>query len=441
MRYFSAVLITLLFALGAPAEVRSVLERVPTPDGQADVWCKAVEIVVPSSSGDELALMHAYAYSLDGAGDRPIMFLWNGGPGVASALLHTSFAGPLVAPIGDEEPADLRHNPLTLIDLADLVYVDPVGTGLSRVFDDDGNAAFWGVREDAEAAAEFVARYLDERGLSSRPVYLCGESYGAIRVAAMLDPLSERGIEAEGLVLISPALESRALNPRTDSTARTDRADRLPTHAAISLAKGTRRADDARRFIDEACLFAHGPYLAVMRSSRRLPEPVLDQLRSLRDRFTADRDTSGRDRYDARYPLESGVMNGLEISEVGEATRTLLARVFRVETDGRYLILNREANTRWRAPGGRRGLARSDIRATRMIAEAGDDGDGPRVLIAGGWYDLVTPFAIARRLASEGAFGECDVTVADYPAGHVIYADPDAHRALTEDLREWWKDN
>ncbi len=437
MRVLIALVLSLATSLSAHAA--SLLANVPTASGPRDVVCEAIEIVLADDDGEPSAVMHAYSYSVDDGNDRPVTFLWNGGPGASSALLHTSFAGPVTAPLERDHADKLAHNPLTLIDLTDLVFVDPVGTGLSRAIPERDAAGFWGVTEDAEAAAQFVALFLAERGPPVRPVYLCGESYGAVRVAAMLEPLRTSGIRPEGLILISPALESRTLSPRPKTApARTARADTLPTLAAIALANGARHADDPRSFIEDACDFAHGPYLEALRSSGRPSAETIERLAALRDRFTDRPDTDDMDQHDARFPQSNDAMNGIEIDGLGQALSHLLRRAHAIETDGRYTLLNREANRRWKSPSGRRGLSRSDIRATRMIADAGDAGFSPRVFIAGGWYDLVTPFAISRRLEREGAFGGADVTVTDYPAGHVIYADPEAHDDLARDLREWW---
>jgi len=437
MRLLFALVVALATTYSAPAA--SLLEAVPTESGPRDVVCEAVEIVLPDQNGEPDAVMHAYSYSVDDDTDRPVTFLWNGGPGASAALLHTSFAGPVTAPVESDRARTLAYNPHTLIDLTDLVFVDPVGTGLSRAIPEGDASDFWGVTEDAKAAALFVSAYLRQREASSRPVYLCGESYGAVRVAAMLAPLDDAGIHPEGLILISPALESRTLRPKARSaSARTARADTLPTYAAISLATGARTSDDARAFIEDACEFAHGPYLEALRAPERPTGEALELLTTLRDRFTDRPDTDDRDQHDARFPQSGDAMNGIEVDELGAALSHLLRRAHTIETNGRYVLLNRQANMRWRSPSGRRGLSRSDIRATRMIADAAEAGRATRVFIAGGWYDLVTPFAISRRLAREGAFGDADITVTDYPAGHVIYADHDAHDDLAHDLREWW---
>ncbi len=440
MRTISALLVAVLLSLGAEAKVlkgHRTLEDVPTLTGRVDVVCEAAEVIVRDLDDRAVALMHGYAYLVKDGTDRPVTFFWNGGPGASTAILHTGFASPMRAPIGDED-AEPAANPLTLIDKTDLVYVDPVGTGFSQAVGTAEAEDFWGIYEDAYSAAEFVEGFLSARGMLDRPVYLCGESYGAVRVAAMLEHLIERGIDVEGLILISPALESGIIRPRagTDYVYEA-RADRLPTYAALALDRGVRKTDDERAFIEDALEFAHGPYLDALDELDELPESEIERLRSIRKQFTDRPDVKKRDQHDARRPKRQGEIAGIEIDEFGDSYKALLHEVFGIRTGGKYKLMNRRANRSWRAEDGESGLYRSNIRTPRMIARACDEGLCPRVFIAGGWYDLVTPFATNRRLAAEGEFGDCEIEVRDYAAGHVIFADEDAHEELAEDVRAW----
>jgi len=438
MRVALELCLPFLIALAPSTEDARLLPDVPTRAGAIDVRCEAVELPLRDGRGRSVARMHAYAYSVPGGAERPITFLWNGGPGAAAAFLHTGFAGPVVVPSGTERP---ELNARTLVDLTDLVYVDPVGTGHSRAAGGVEARAFWGVEEDAEAAAAFVEAFLERAGARGRPLLLCGESYGAVRVGAMLEPLARRGIAVDGLILVSPALESRLLSGgRGREVARLARADRLPTLAALMEERGLREAHDPRRFVEEACEFAHEVYLDALELAEELSEEELGRLLRARDAYTAGRelrDARGRDQHDARLPATAGEIGGVELDELGDSVRGLLRVVFGVEKGGEYRLMNMTANRRWRAPGGRARFFEADLRVPGMIAAAHERGAGPRVFVAGGWYDLVTPFATAHRLLAEGAFGAAPVEVRDYPAGHVVYADDEAHAALAADLRAW----
>ncbi|MEL6396964.1 MAG: hypothetical protein AAFQ71_13320 [Planctomycetota bacterium] len=411
--------------------------------GPLDVVCEAAVVPIRDPGGEIVAEMHAYAYLADAEEDRPIAFFWNGGPGASAGLLHFGFAGPVRVEAIDGEPA-FTPNELTLIDVMDLVYVDPIGTGLSGAVGDAEDAWFWGVETDAKAAAAFVEEFLEKRGMLDRPVVLCGESYGGIRIAAMLGPLGDRGIEPERLIMISPALDSRLLRPPSGSIhARRARADTMPSMAALAFERGLVDAGDVASFIDEAVEFAHGEYIDALEQGEDLPRSEIERLRPIRDGFTGgmDRDDTGRrDQHDARFRRSEAVMGGVPIDELAGSLRLLLSDVFEVETGGRYRLMNPSANAAWRAIGGRDRVFNSVVRTPAMVAGSCRGGGCPEVFIAGGWYDLVTPFSTNERLAAEGAFGDAGVTVRDYRAGHVIYADDEAHGALIADLRVWLSD-
>lgn len=410
---------------------------VETPHGAKQIRCEAITITLKDDEDNATARIHAYGYLGDDDG-RAITFFWNGGPGWATALLHMGFGAPRIADLGGGE--GIADNPLTLVDRTDLIYVDPVGTGLSRAIAPSEAGDFFGVYEDAKAAAQFVARVIAARGWHDRPIYLCGESYGGIRVAAMLKPLRKLGIVPAGLIMISPALECRCLMPRRGTSDRQVAwADAVPTLAALAVSSGRRAVGDRRADLDAACELANGALVVAMRGDADLDEPQHDELREAVEFFTDGkemRDVRGRDRYDARLRHSSSRSGGVRLAFLNKATKQTLKDLFGVETGGKYMPrVNRTGG--WRGDQGK-SLFRSDIRATNMIATACKDAGGPRVFIAGGWYDLVVQFGVARRLAKEGAFGQCDLEVRDYPAGHMIYVDQEAHEQLVADLRTWF---
>ena len=124
--------------------------------------------------------------------NRPLTFVFNGGPGSPSIWLHMGALGPFRAPVADDglklprPPYSVEPNPFSLLDQTDLVFIDPVGTGFSRATpEEEGNKpegrAFWGVMEDVDAVAEFIRMYLTRADRWASPFYLAGESYGGMR--------------------------------------------------------------------------------------------------------------------------------------------------------------------------------------------------------------------------------------------------------------------
>ena len=381
--------------------------------------------------------MCGFAY-LGDAPWRPVTFFWNGGPGFCSSMLHTGFAAPHVADLGGD--GALSVNPLTLVDRTDLVYVDPVGTGFSRAIAPTEDDAFFGIHEDARAAAQFVAATVAANGWHERPIVLCGESYGGIRVAAMLLPLRELGIVPDGLILISPALDWRSIRPLADDDVAVAVVDAVPSLAALQLWSGERDSVAWRATIDAACRFALGPLLDAVRSGEDPEDPDDRSLAAELQRSTGGRSLRklrSLDQHDARQRRKATRIGGVSLPACDAAIAAVLATHFGIEQLDDYRRNIPRLGSNWRGENGQP-FGVSDVKATAMLAAACRDGHRPRVFVAGGWFDTVVPFGVALRLAKDGAFGDCELELRDYAAGHMIYVDGEAHAELVADLRSWF---
>ena len=155
------------------------------------------------------------AYFRTNGGDpstRPIIFAYNGGPGSASFWLHMGIMGPrrVVTPnVGQQAPPPypLEDNEYTLLDKADIVMIDPVGTGFSRPAGEATGTDFWGLDEDARSLTQFIRRFLSEYERWNSPRYLLGESYGTTRSAVLARHLQGANIDLNGIVLVSAVLD------------------------------------------------------------------------------------------------------------------------------------------------------------------------------------------------------------------------------------------
>ena len=153
------------------------------------------------------------AYIANGATpNRPLTFVFNGGPGAASAFLHLGLVGPRILDLGpdshDAARAELRDNPDTWLSFTDLVLIDPIGTGWSRTVKPDDAKNFWNVRSDADSIAKSIALYVAKNNRANSPKYLFGESYGGFRAAKVARALQrDQGITTSGIVMMSPLLE------------------------------------------------------------------------------------------------------------------------------------------------------------------------------------------------------------------------------------------
>jgi carboxypeptidase C (cathepsin A) len=178
----------------------------------------AGRLPIKDAEGRTEALMFFVAYTLDGAdpGTRPLTFSYNGGPGAASIWLHMGALGPkkiVMQPEGwlPQAPYRFADNPYTPLDKTDVVMMDAIGTGYSRPADAAAARKYWNPTGDIQAAAEFVRIYLSRYERWSSPLYILGESYGTTRAAGVSGYLSSRGINFNGIVLLSTVLNFQSL--------------------------------------------------------------------------------------------------------------------------------------------------------------------------------------------------------------------------------------
>jgi carboxypeptidase C (cathepsin A) len=218
LRIIFAVSAVLLVLTGPSSRAGTTKDLTVTlADRTLQVAATAEFLPITNGKGDTTAEIFVTSYVAKDApaAQRPVTFLFNGGPGAASAFLHLGAVGPRVLVTNADgtlppPPVRLEDNPASWIAFTDLVFVDPVGTGYSRATgkDEDADKSFWGVRADVRTLSEVVRLWLTRNGRWSTPKYLAGESYGGFRIAMMARNLQrDAGVEINGLIMVSPALE------------------------------------------------------------------------------------------------------------------------------------------------------------------------------------------------------------------------------------------
>ena len=140
---------------------------------------------------------------------RPLAISFNGGPGSASLWMHIAYTGPRLLRIDDEgypvQPYGIEENPHSILDVADIVYVDPVNTGFSRILNDADRGQFFGVNEDVTYLARWLDTFVTRQGRWTSPKYLIGESYGTVRVSGLAEQLQgSHWMFLNGVILVSP---------------------------------------------------------------------------------------------------------------------------------------------------------------------------------------------------------------------------------------------
>jgi len=205
---------------------------------------------------------------------RPVTFAFNGGPGSSSIWLHLGLLGPRRVLMGDAgellpPPYGLADNEQTLLRHCDLVFIDPVSTGFSRAVKGEKSKDFHGFGGDIESVGEVIRLWTTRNGRWMSPKYLCGESYGTTRAAALARHLQERyGMYLNGLMLVSCFLNSGsvAFTPGNDEPY----VNYLPTYAAIASYHGKLGDRPLREVLDEAQEYARGEYRRVLAAGARL---------------------------------------------------------------------------------------------------------------------------------------------------------------------------
>ena len=217
------------------------------------------------------------------ASARPITFAFNGGPGSSSLWLHMGVLGPKRVLVSDPTPTPAApyrtaDNEFSLLDVSDLVMIDPVGTGLSHAVCDHRDEEFWGVDPDIDSVSRFIAQYVSDNNRWTSPKYLLGESYGTTRAAAIVNYLrARRSLTFNGLILVSVATDIEAIFAELPGNDR-PYAVYLPGYAAVAwyhhMAAG--QPASLEPFLAEVRQYASGPYTAALLKGDALPDEELD---------------------------------------------------------------------------------------------------------------------------------------------------------------------
>ncbi|MDQ2954945.1 MAG: carboxypeptidase, partial [Pseudomonadota bacterium] len=401
---------------------------------------------------------------------RPVTFAFNGGPGAASAFLHLGLVGPKILEFGPENRDGanirLRDNPETWLAFTDLVMIDPVGTGWSRSAKPDEGSNFWGVRSDAQSLAKVISLYVAHNARSASPKYLLGESYGAFRAVKVARALQQdQGIVAAGIVMVSPLLEA----PLQFGSSRfaLGAALQFPSLAAAELERRkalTKEAMDAvERFaMTEYLTTLAGPapegeaarvFYARVAQMTGIPLEVVTKSRGfLRDNYVKQSRGAEGDvvsPYDASFAApdpfpESDHSRGADpvldgfARVLGGAFADYARNQLGFKTEMTYVLLNPDGNGRWDWQG--KGENRSSASVTGDMRELLSLNPSFRILIAHGYSDMVTPFAVSRYVVNHlPPIGAPDrVQLKLYRGGHMLYFVAESRAALSADAKAFY---
>lgn len=406
--------------------------------------------------------------------NRPVTFLFNGGPGSGTVWLMMGAFGPKrVAIPGDAHddgapPYPIVDNPDALLDVTDIVFIDPPGTGFSHLIGKADPKDYYGVTQDAKLVAEVIRRWLNDNGRWNSPKYLGGESYGTTRSAAVANQLMNgtyNDVALNGIILISTVLDfaAGADTPGNELSPITN----LPSMAATAQFHGKAGAGlSVEQFVEEARQWAIGPYAAALLKGQKLLGEERAAIRRDLARFTglsetylesADLRVSPsrfykellRDRgltvgrLDSRYtgkdydsageePDNDPSFYGIDASYTA-AINSWSRDTLGFKTDREYQSISGIGGQwDWRI-GGRDTNAYMNV--APYIGQAMRENSGLRVFVGQGYYDFATPFFAAEYALSRTGIPQDRIEYKYYGAGHMMYIrDEDRHK-LSQDIR------
>lgn len=439
------------------------------------------EFLVAGAGSAPGASIFATSYIRTGKGagpDRPVVFAFNGGPGSSSMWLHMGFLGPRRVDMDDPAaprtaaPFRTAANSDSPLDVADIVLIDPPGTGWSALLPGAKGEQFYGVQQDALATVQVIQEWLRRHGRMNSPKYLVSESYGTVRAAVVAKLIGGgptqtgemNGISLNGVILLGQAMDISRLGDEDDRAI----AALLPTLAATAchFGKGPAgctpegQAEAARRFTRETYLKALYAGAALPVDERKTIVEALARLTGLAPatviaadlRITAanfSRALLGDEAkrlgaYDARFVLPTRGGGSDPVADdpaMGQYVPGFVAALdgyarerLGVRIDAAYQpIAFRAVNGRWDygyGPGvpGTRNFATD-------LAAAMTRNPQMRLLVGSGFYDLVTPLGQAEYTVTHAGIPLERTSFRYYESGHMPYLGAEPRAALARDVR------
>ena len=434
--------------------------------------------------GKPIGSLFSYSYfrtNVENAASRPVLFCFNGGPGSSSMFVHAGCFGVKRVYYGEGDGADrsvslppfpVIDNPDCLLDVADIVIVEPVGVGFGILIDETKKDQFWGIEEDAESLLMFIEKWMARYNRVHSPKYLVGESYGCTRAATAAGisvsggKFRGYGVRFDGLVLIGDTVTTGKYfgveMPVPHSVLR------FPTFAAVNWYHNHPSEQTVEEFVAEAKAFADETYLLALYQGEALQgekrQAVLDRIHYYtgvsyeyleRNQMEIDEDTFRAEllkdkqkavgRCDGRFtrplytPLlaEEDEIHGFWDDASGDSydsyfyaamtgtiAPSLNIRLNRVYTPSTNLW--RSWNTECK--GGTTG---------ERLRNAMNMTWGMRTMFCNGWYDICTEIGFVYYTLDHAGLPHDRCSVKGYPSGHMIYIGEENVKALSEDLRSF----
>ena len=418
------------------------------------------------------------AYTRDDVRDlsqRPVTFAFNGGPGSSSVWLHMGALGPKKVLLNDEGfssplPYRLEVNENTLLDVTDIVMIDPVSTGYSRPEKGVNPRDFHGVNEDVESVGEFIRLYITKNERWASPKFVLGESYGTTRAAGLSGFLQGRslGMFLNGIILVSAVLDFQTISflPGNDTPYYLF----LPTYAATAWyhkkLPSDLQAKKLRDVLDEVEKFALNEYALALLKGNELPQAEKQEIISKLSRYTGlspgyiektnlrielrryakellreehrtigrlDSRFKGRDVDSAGETYESDPSSDAIMGPFSSTFKNYVRTELKYKTDIPYNIYGNVQPWNWNIGRGRT----PSLNLAETLRRAMSENQDLKVFCANGYYDGATPyFGTEYTFAHIGLNNEFKerVRMGYYEAGHMMYIHKASHAQFKKDI-------
>ncbi len=442
----------------------------------------AKETFLINKKGDSIASFWSVAYTktpMEDVRKRPVTFVFNGGPGSASMWLHMGFFGPKVVKVDSEAkqddgaaPYNLVKNEHGLLDLTDLVFIDPVGTGYSRLVGKGKGKDFYGLKEDVDSFAQFIRKWVTENERWFSPKYLAGESYGTTRAAYLGKALEGSGqnMALNGMILISQALDYAGSTSVHHNM--TSYITYLPSMAATAwYHKKAGQDKTLENFVEECRQFTYDTYAPALYKGNLLSDSEKQAIAEKLSYFTS---------LDKNYILHSnlrilmgrfqkklledkglavgrldGRFMGDEVDKVAErphlgdpasyqissaytaALNHYFASELKVKMDRPYITSGGGSGWRWRTVPDGQYWEPMPVNTAPHLGETMRRNPAMKIMVASGYYDLITPFFDAEYTFARNGIVTNRVKMTYYEAGHMMYTHQPDLIKLSQDIREF----
>jgi carboxypeptidase C (cathepsin A) len=415
-----------------------------------------------------------------GAALRPVIFAFNGGPGSSSVWLHIGMLGPKRVQANDAGPTPLSalqvvDNASSMLDKADLVMIDPIGTGFGHAVCAKKDSDFWSVDADADSVGRFIMQYLGANDAWGAPKYILGESYGTIRAAVVLNWLRSRRVSFNGAILLGTATDIEIIHTQLPGNERPYPVF-VPGFAATAWYHKLvpESSGPLEPFLEEARIFALGPYTTALMRGNALPDAERDAIAQQMHRFTGlsvdyikasnlrvSEFAYGQElmraqgktvsRLDSRFVGDTQdrtqklVDYDPILSFLGTAYSTAFNNYYRrdlkADTERNYNILNSDAGWKFsmvhQPIGASPDYAQPIVNANVDLATVMVQDPNLHVLVLAGYFDLGSPFSAAEYMVSHlniPKAAQARISMRYYMSGHMIYAHEPSLKQMKTDL-------